>query len=366
MNMNKIYWPTTIFLISTALFALVATPIYVYYFGTPPYQIVIFALVFAALTNLSITTCYHRELSHKSYEAHPLVKLIFLLIGASAWQGSALKWSSDHRKHHAHVDGEDDPYSISKGFWYAHIGWLLWKESVDQPIHAPDLQRDRLVFLQDKYYMPLAIMMSFGVPTFFGLLFDAPFAGFLFAGVIRVIATQQSTFFVNSLAHTHGKQNYCDNTSARDSILVAFLTHGEGYHSFHHRFQVDYRNGIRWYHWDPTKWTIWMMSAAGLAKRLRRISDQEILKARLNTEEFKLKAQGFSNDTLAAIQAKILSAQASVKNLRDEMTQLKADMSMASQARYQQLKNDLQVAKHEFKYARRQWKYLLRQAKAYG
>ena len=364
--MKQIYWPTTLFLIGTTLFTLIATPLYFYYVGVPPYQIIIFTLVFAALTNLSITTCYHRELSHKSYEAHPLVKFFFLMIGASAWQGSALKWSSDHRKHHANVDGEDDPYSISKGFWYAHIGWLLWKESVDQPIHAPDLQRDRLVYLQDKYYVPLAIFMSFGVPTLVGWAFGAPFAGFLFAGVLRVVATQHSTFFVNSLAHTHGKQSYCDHTSARDSILVAFLTHGEGYHSFHHRFQVDYRNGIRWYHWDPTKWTIWTLSKTGLAKRLRRISEQEILKARLNIEEFKLQSKGFSNDTLSSIQNKILSAQASAKNLRDEMNQLKADMSAASQTRYTQLKNDYQVAKQEFKYARRQWKYLLRQAKAYG
>ena len=364
MNLKNIYWPTTLFLIGTTLTSIVGIPLYFYHFGFPPLSIAIFTVAFAALTNLSITTCYHRLLAHKSYEAHPIVKLFFLLVGASAWQGSGLKWSSDHRKHHANVDGEDDPYSISKGFWYAHIGWLFWKDSVDQPIHAPDLQRDRLVYLQDKYYIPLAIIMSFGVPTLVGWALGNALAGFLFAGVFRVVATQHSTFFVNSLAHTHGHQNYCDHVSARDSILVAFLTHGEGYHSFHHRFQVDYRNGIRWYHWDPTKWTIWMMSITGLAKKLRRISEQEILKTRLKIEEFKLQSKGFSDDTLATVRTKILAAQEAVKQRRDEMKQLKQDMSLASQARYEQLKNDLQLAKQEFKQARRQWKYLLKQVEA--
>lgn len=359
MNLKNIYWPTTLFLIGTTLVTITGLPLYFYFFGTPPLAIIIFTLIFAALTNLSITTCYHRELSHKSYEAHPFVKFIFLLIGASAWQGSALKWSSDHRKHHANVDGDEDPYSISKGFWYAHMGWLFWKDSVDQPIHAPDLQRDKLVYWQDKYYISIGIFMSFLVPTLVGAYFGDALAGFLFAGVLRVVATQHSTFFVNSLAHTHGKQSYCDETSARDSILVAILTHGEGYHSFHHRFQVDYRNGIRWYHWDPTKWTIWMMSLTGLAKRLRRISEQEILKTRLKIDEFKIKSKGFSEETVATVQEKILSAQASVKNLREEMKQMRAEMSSASQHRYEQLKNELQLAKREFKYARKQWKSLL-------
>ena len=366
MKLQNIYWPTTIFLITTTLVALIGVPAYFFIEGIPPYQILIFGFLFAAATNLSITICYHRLLAHKSYEAHPIVKFIFLMIGAAAWQGSALKWSSDHRIHHANVDSDDDPYSISKGFWYAHMGWLFLKDSVDKPIHAPDLQRDRMVFLQDKYYLPLAIFMSFGVPTFFGLLYGAPFAGFLFAGVLRTVASQHSTFFVNSLAHTHGKQSYCDHVSARDSILVAFLTHGEGYHSFHHRFQVDYRNGIRWYHWDPTKWAIWMMSLTGLAKKLRRISEQEILKTRLKIEEFKLKSKGFSEETVASIQTKILSAQETVKYLRNEMQQLKEDMSLASQVQYQQLKEDLQQAKQDFRYARRQWRTLLRQAKAYS
>ncbi len=245
-RLNKIYWPTALFFIITPLITFIAVPWYIIENGFPT-GVLIFALIYAILTNLSITAGYHRLFSHKSYEAHTIPKLLFLLIGASAWQGSALKWSSDHRKHHQKVDSEEDPYSITKGFWYAHMGWLFDKKSVNIPISAPDLENDSLIAWQNKYYVPLAIFMSFIFPGLIGALFGSFWAGFFIAGGLRVILTQQSTFLVNSLTHTLGKQTYSDKVSARDSLFVAFLTHGEGYHNFHHTFQLDYRNGIRWY-----------------------------------------------------------------------------------------------------------------------
>ena len=149
MEKRHIYWPTTLFLIITPLVVLIALPLYFWY-EQLPLSILWFALIYGAATNLSITAGYHRLMSHRAYEAHPIVRLIFLLIGASAWQGSALKWSSDHRIHHNKVDSKDDPYSISRGFWHAHMGWLFFKETVDLPIHAPDLERDPLIAWQNK------------------------------------------------------------------------------------------------------------------------------------------------------------------------------------------------------------------------
>jgi len=144
---NQIYWPTTLFLIITPLTAFIFVPLYFIYEGFPV-GILLMTLIFAGLTNLSITAGYHRLFSHRSYQAHAIVRAVFLLLGASAWQGSALKWSADHRKHHAKVDSDEDPYSISKGFWYAHMGWLFWKSSVNQTPRAPDLEKDWMVRLQ--------------------------------------------------------------------------------------------------------------------------------------------------------------------------------------------------------------------------
>ncbi len=105
--------------------------------------------------------------------------------------------------------------------------------------------------------------------------------GFLIAGVTRVVIAQHCTFFINSLCHTVGRQPYSNKHSARDSAVMAFLTFGEGYHNYHHEFQHDYRNGVKPWQWDPSKWTIWTLSKIGLAEGLRRVPDCKILLAEM-------------------------------------------------------------------------------------
>jgi stearoyl-CoA desaturase (delta-9 desaturase) len=105
--------------------------------------------------------------------------------------------------------------------------------------------------------------------------------GFLIAGVARIVVAQHCTFFINSLCHTVGRQPYSTQHTARDSGIMALFTFGEGYHNFHHEFQHDYRNGVKPWQWDPTKWTIWVLSKMGLAEGLRRVPDSRILLAEM-------------------------------------------------------------------------------------
>ncbi len=365
---DKINWPVTLFLIIVPLVALISAPIYFYLNGFS-WSLLLFTVIFAALTNLSVTAGYHRLFSHKSYDAHPVVKFFFLLIAASGWQGSALKWSSDHRRHHSFIDGDKDPYNIHRGFWFAHMGWMFLKETVDQPIHAPDLEKDVLVKLQDKYYLPIAIFMGFIFPALVGWAMGSFWGGLFIAGVLRITLTQQSTFFVNSLCHTLGKQTYSKEISARDSLFVAFLTHGEGYHNFHHKFQIDYRNGIRWYQWDPTKWTILSLKMLGLAKKLRQIPHTEILKARLQAEEANLRMHGYADEKILAVKNKILSAQEKIKKLKEDYAALKADYAKkredfkdAYDLKLIEIKREIEVAKLELQVGLKQWQVYLRYA----
>jgi stearoyl-CoA desaturase (delta-9 desaturase) len=103
-------------------------------------------------------------------------------------------------------------------------------------------------------------------------------------GLLRLVVNHHVTFFINSLAHFWGTRPYTKTNSARDNGFLAFLTYGEGYHNYHHIFQSDYRNGIRWWQWDPTKWLIALCSHVGLASNLSRISDFKIQRAILDTE----------------------------------------------------------------------------------
>lgn len=359
---RKIDWPVALFLTLNPLIGFTLFFIYIYFFDISIALWISF-LVFAALTNLSITAGYHRLFAHRSYETNAIVKFVLLLFGSSAFQGPALKWASDHRRHHGHIDTEKDPYSIKRGFWYAHIGWLFFKESVDLEIKAPDLEKDKLLQHQNKHYIFWSIGAGFLLPVLVGLAFGAPIGGLIILGSLRIFITQQSTFFVNSLCHTLGEQTYSKEISARDSFIVAVLTHGEGYHNFHHQFQIDYRNGIKWYHWDPTKWIIQLMKVFGLAKKLKTIPAQEILKARLNAEAKWLEAKGISSEKIEAMKSKILETQVRIKKFKDEYRATHAAWKNSSQETWNELQiqiNELKLnikkSKIEFKMALKEWR----------
>ncbi|HVQ24839.1 MAG TPA: acyl-CoA desaturase, partial [Planctomycetota bacterium] len=110
--------------------------------------------------------------------------------------------------------------------------------------------------------------------------FGNPWGFLLWGGLIRVVLGHHTTFLVNSLAHTLGHRPYEPAFSARDSFVTALLTFGEGYHNFHHRFQADYRNGMRWYHFDPTKWFVWSLARVGVTRDLSRTPPAAIERAR--------------------------------------------------------------------------------------
>ncbi|VVM05165.1 stearoyl-CoA desaturase (Delta-9 desaturase) [Methylacidimicrobium cyclopophantes] len=277
-------WPTTIFLISTLILTVTATPAYALFYGIDWYQWALFLSLFLA-TGLSITLGYHRLFSHRSFQAKWPVRLFVLLFGAASFEGSAISWVSDHRYHHKHVDHDEDPYDIRKGFFYAHMGWLFVKLQPERSLdNVRDLLSDPLCRWQHKFIVPVAFFVGFGLPTALGALHSGwigALGGFLVGGVARVVAVQQMTFFINSLCHLVGAQPYSSRCTARDSWIMALFTFGEGYHNFHHEFQHDYRNGVKPWQWDPTKWTIWLLHRIGLVTNLRRVPSERILLAEL-------------------------------------------------------------------------------------
>ncbi|MDP5030190.1 MAG: fatty acid desaturase [Paraglaciecola sp.] len=246
---------------------------------------IVACIVLIYFSGMSITAGYHRLWSHKTYDANPVVKVILAIGGAMALQNSILHWSSDHRIHHKHVDdNESDPYSANKGFWYSHIGWMLREYQVHRYSdysNCRDLQKDKVVMWQHRHYLSIMLSANFGVPVLLGWLNDDIWGMLLLAGVFRLFVVHHVTFFINSLAHIWGRQPYTDKNSARDNDILAFFTFGEGYHNFHHIFEYDYRNGIRWWQFDPTKWLISGLSYIGLTKNLRRCPEERIEKARV-------------------------------------------------------------------------------------
>lgn len=352
VKIKKICWSVTLFLILNPIISVLMLVLYLVfsnsYTGSQIGWIVSFGMVFAVLTNLSITMGYHRLFSHKSYEAHPLLQGILLFISAGAFQGSALKWSSDHRIHHKFEDTDKDPYSINKGFWYAHMGWMMTHQAVSLPVQAPDLEKNKLVKWQHDNYLMAAIAVGYALPLLVGWLMGNAFLGIVIAGGIRIFLTQQSTFLVNSLSHTLGKTPYSVEKTAKDSLIVTILTHGEGYHNFHHKFQFDYRNGIRWYHWDPTKWSIQLAALIGLAKKLKTVQFSEILKARLEVESLKFKNSPFYKEKMEPVAAALVEAQARYEKLKKE--------------KQNSFNHEMALLKAEINFMKKKWRILVKSA----
>ncbi|MBI1840273.1 MAG: fatty acid desaturase [Verrucomicrobia bacterium] len=277
---HAVSWKNSAFLMLTLALTVTVVPIYLWTHGLSAFQAILFLWFFIA-TGLSITLGYHRLFSHLSFKASWPVRFFTLCFGAAAFENSALVWSADHRLHHKFVDHEDDPYNINEGFWHAHIGWIMIKLRPQPPYtNVSDLERDRLVMWQDKHYVSIALFVSFVLPALIGLAWGGwgeALGAVLLAGVARVVFVQHMTFFINSLCHTIGRRPYSSRCTARDSALMALFTFGEGYHNYHHEFQHDYRNGVKPWQFDPTKWSIWILSKLGLATQLRRVPSERIL-----------------------------------------------------------------------------------------
>ncbi len=276
--------PVMLFLMLTPVIGIAGTALYTWKNGFALWMPLL-TLGLYALVGISICAGYHRFFSHKSYEAARPVQLFYAIFGAMAAQNSILQWSSSHRTHHQYVDRDWDPYNIRRGFWWAHILWVFHKhDPPDVEGNAPDLLKNPIVRWQDRWYKVLLVAGGFGLPTLIGALMGDAIAGLLWGGFLRLVVIHHTTFFVNSLAHYVGKPAYNAEVSARDNWAVALLTLGEGYHSFHHRFPADFRNGIRWYHWDPAKWFIAVLRALRLARDLRSTPAPLIEQARMESE----------------------------------------------------------------------------------
>jgi stearoyl-CoA desaturase (Delta-9 desaturase) len=344
---EKVNWLISSFLIGTLFLALTAVPAYLWFFGLNTFQIVLFLVMFFAC-GFSITIGYHRLFSHRTFEAHWTVRLFTLVFGAAAFENSVLLWSCEHRSHHKHVDHDDDPYCISKGLFHAHIGWLLFKLDPLPPFdNVADLKKDPLVVWQNRYIHLIGALVAFVLPAMIGFIWGgwvSALGAFLIAGVLRVVVLQHCTFCINSLCHYLGDRPYSSKCSARDSWLMAIVTLGEGYHNYHHEFQYDYRNGVKPWQFDPTKWLIWTLSKLGLAKKLRRVPEEKIILAELAEARRRLETSLAEAGLTEAASASISAAHSRLQAVERQWAEKKRDQSEAPSEMLSALRQEIRAA----------------------
>lgn len=270
------HWDTFSFVVGYHLLILALLPAFI---GVASWGAFALFAVTYIIGGLSITVGYHRLYAHRAYNANPFFEWCVLIGSTLAFEMSALMWSHDHRKHHNHVDTDKDPYSIEKGFWYAHILWLFDYDREYDTKLVGDLTANPRVMLQHKHYLLLCVAVNVAVFLLGWAILGSALASFYLGFLVRMAMIHHCTWFINSLCHTYGSKTYARELSAVDNAVLAVLTFGEGYHNYHHAFAADYRNGIRWYHFDPSKWTIWLASKLGLANNLRAINEVTVQKS---------------------------------------------------------------------------------------
>jgi len=223
-------------------------------------------VAFNLLAGLGVTVGYHRMLTHRSFQPHPVVKFIFLAFGSMAVEGPALEWAATHIKHHAHSDREGDPHSPVEGFWHAHMGWLFNRSFADPNIYCRNLVKDPIVVFVSRTFI-FWVILSLAIPFAIG-----GWTGLLWGGLVRIFLTHHITWSVNSVCHTFGKREFETRDQSRNEWIVGLLGLGEGWHNNHHAFPRSAFHGLHWWQFDLSGYVIWTLERVGLARDVYRVS----------------------------------------------------------------------------------------------
>lgn len=352
MRTGKISWPVSLFIVGYHLFLLIALPLY-FKNHSPSAGLLVFSAATVFICGIAITAGYHRLFSHLTYKTNPIIEAIYLFFCSIATQGSALRWAHDHRMHHAFSDTEKDPYSVTDGFFHAHVTWMLRKGNPIDPKVVADLLKNPLIRFQHRFYVLCMLVANASVFLFAGWLFNDYLGAFLFAWWVRLLVSHHTTWCINSLAHMWGAKNYSKEHTSVDNYIISLITYGEGYHNYHHTFPNDYRNGIRWYHFDPGKWLIWTLNKFGLARDVKKINDFRIAKEMIINHKEKI---------LSALKNVDLEKKVTLvcDLLLEKLTTLQSLYEKARVIPKEEIRKQIKTAKKEWKQHWRDWKQVLK------
>ena len=186
-----------------------------------------------------------------------------------------------------------------------------------------------------------------------------PLVSFYVLFVLRTFAVHHSTWFINSLAHMWGSRTYARELSAVDNAFLALLTFGEGYHNYHHTFAADYRNGIRWYHYDATKWMIWVLSKMGLARGLRTVGELRI-RQRLIRKDWEM-INLLSPEQHQQLRARMEVVSASFDRATHQLHDHLRELQQASETHRERLQEEIKKLRKQIQTDWKQWCRLTRE-----
>ncbi|XP_044262143.1 acyl-CoA Delta-9 desaturase [Tribolium madens] len=128
-----------------------------------------FSLLLILLSTLGVTAGAHRLWAHHSYEATTSLRVFLMLCQTLAGQTSIYNWVRLHRLHHKYFQTELDPFNPQKGFIYSHfiannLKLSQAQEKLLEEIDMSDLEQDKIVMFQKKYYWFLFVIVTLLLP----------------------------------------------------------------------------------------------------------------------------------------------------------------------------------------------------------
>ncbi|MBD1892025.1 acyl-CoA desaturase [Coleofasciculus sp. FACHB-712] len=220
---------------------------------------------------LGITLGFHRLVTHRSFQTPKWLEYFFVLCGTLSCQGGPINWIGIHRLHHLHSDENLDPHDSNKGFWWSHMGWMLYQNPADTDIPrvTKDISGDPVYQFLQTYFIPIQVVLGL-------ILYALGGWPFVVWGIfVRVVAVFHCTWFVNSATHKFGYRTYESEDRSTNCWWVALLTYGEGWHNNHHAFQYSARHGLKWWEIDLTWMTIQFLQSLGLASKVKLVEESK-------------------------------------------------------------------------------------------
>ncbi|XP_046873912.1 stearoyl-CoA desaturase 5-like [Hypomesus transpacificus] len=250
----------------------------------------IWSYVCFIVTALGVTAGAHRLWSHRSYKAKLPLRVFLAAANSMAFQNDILEWARDHRVHHKCSETDGDPHNATRGFFFAHIGWLFVRKhpaviEKGKKLDLTDLLADPVVQFQRRYYKTSVLIMCFALPTLVPWYFwgESLWNSYFLACILRYTLSLNVTWLVNSAAHLYGNQPYDKTINPRENWFVTFGALGEGFHNFHHTFPFDYSTSEFGLRFNPTTCFIDLMCFLGLADSRKKATPQIIQARKLRT-----------------------------------------------------------------------------------
>ena len=207
-----------------------------------------------------ITGGYHRYFSHRSYRTSRAFQFVLAWLGCSAAQKGPLWWAAHHRHHHRHSDKEPDVHSPElEGFWWSHVGWILSSkydatnfDAIKDFSHYPELR------WLNRYHAVPPTLLAIGCYLWMG------WQGLVWGFFVSTVLLYHGTFVINSLCHMFGRVRYKTTDESKNSLILALITLGEGWHNNHHYYAASARMGFFWWEIDVSYYTLKLLAVFGL------------------------------------------------------------------------------------------------------